>query len=286
MSAGYQLLFRIAFEHLFFADGKLKGMRVAPSEACRELLRRAGVLLRAEQDGMAAYADGDTLARLRLHLDEAGGVLGMAFLVFATDPYFAEYTLPVLPRGHVLVFDTAGASEDASGRRMLHATPFVAASALMALDDKSLEPELGKRAAVPAPCMLIRLALTASLLDEPQRERRAFYARFDAASSYWKYWLFGVASDTTASIADLGGDMQFDHVRGVELADDRRADVFVSRREIAMRERPEARFQLRASTPSGDKVLIKRMPNASLGKRFRETRDGSELLVSEIFINQ
>lgn len=286
MSQGYRLLFRISFEHLFFADGMLKGLRVAPSEACREMLRRAGVLLRLQDDGIAAYADADTLARLRLHLDEAGGLLDMAFLVFATDPHFAEYTLPALPRGQLLVFDSAHASADSGGRQMLHASPFVAASALMALDDDALAPILGKRGALAPPCMLVRLALTVSLVDEPAPARRRFYARFEAAASYWKYWLFGVASDTTASIADLGGDMQFDHVSGVELADKRRADVFLSRRQIAMREMPEARFQLRASTPSGDKVLIKRMPNASLGKRFRETRDGSELLVSEIFINQ
>ena len=287
MSSSYQLVFRVSFEHAFFADGALRSLRVVPTAACLGMLRRAGVLLRAEDDGIAAFGNGEAVERLRLHVAEAGAPLSLSFLVCFTDPHFFEYTVPAWPKGQLLFLDTASCVPDAAGRQMLHATPCVAASAFVDYQHASLEPILGARVLVPAPAMVLQVAVSPGLLDAPDGVRRHFHARFDAASSHWKYCLFGAgAGDARAAIVDLAGDMEFDHFAGIEIAERRRADVFVSKRAIPMREVPTARFQLRAASPAGDKVLIKRMPNASLGKRFREIRDGNEILVSEIFINQ
>lgn len=280
-----QLIFRVLFEHAFFADGALRAVRIVPVAACHDMLRRAGVLLRVHDDGIAAFGDGKAVERLRLHVAEAGGSLNMAFLVFFTDPQFWEYTLPARPKDKLLFLNTARSVRDDAGRQILHATPSVPASAFVERDHADLVAILGKRVLAPAPAMVLQVAVSSSLLDAPDPGQRHFHARFEAASSHWKYCLFG-ANEAQAGIVDLAGDMEFDHFAGVEIAERRRADVFLSKRAMPMREVSAARFQLRAMSSAGGRVLIKRMPNASVGKCFRENKDGNEILVSEIFINQ
>ena len=284
MSSSYQLIFRVAFEHVFSADGVLRSLRVVPVAACHEMLRRAGVLLRVQDDGIAAYGDAATVERLRLHIAEAGAPLNMVFEVFATDPHFFEYTLPEWPKGKVLFLDTGCAFPDQTGRQMLHATEYVTESAFLdrAQAAPARSPSKGTLTATQA--MLLQVSVSTSLLDEADSRRRHFFSRFDAASSHWKYWLFGAGNAETA-IVDLDGDMSFDHFRAVSIADRQRADVFLSAREIPMREVSAARFQLRAVTSAGDKVMINRMPNAGVGGRSLHSKDGIEILVSEIFIN-
>jgi hypothetical protein len=285
MTSSYQLIFRISFEHAFFADGMLRCLRIVPVAACQDMLRRAGVVLRAQDDGIAAFGDGEAVERLRLHVAEAGASLDMAFLVFPTDVHFFEYTAPAWSKGQLLFLNTAACVPDDAGRQMLHATPYVAPSAFVERDHADLEPLLGKPFLTPAPAMVVQVAVSSGLLSASDFRRRHFHARFDAASSHWKYCLFG-AGPAQPGIVDLAGDMEFDHFAGVTIADGRCADVFLSKREIPMREVSAARFQLRAASSAGDKVLIKRMPNANVGKRFRDSKDGNQILVSEIFINQ
>lgn len=285
--SSYRLLFRVAFEHAYFADRVLRPLRIVPTSACHEMLRRAGVLLLDEAGGIAAFGDERVVERLRLHTMEAGDALGLAFLVYFTDPHFFEYTLPARPAGHLLFLSRADAVADAGGRLLLHAAPVVPASAMLAREHPRLEAILGKQVLAPAPAMVLEVALTPTMLDAAE-PGRTFHVCFDAASSHWKYCVFGAAeagSESRAGIVDLAGDMEFEHLPGAEIGDRRRADVWLSKRAIPMRERPEARFQLRAASPSGDKVLIKRMPSAGVGKRFRECRDGNEILVSEVFVN-
>ncbi len=285
--SSYRLVFRVAFEHAYFSDGVLRPLRIVPDAACHDMLRRAGVLLLVGEGGIAAFGDDRIVERLRLHTLDAGAALGLAFLVFFTDPHFFEYTLPARPAGHLLFLSTADAAADADGRLLLHATPTVPAAAMLPREHPRLQAILGQRVLAPAPAMVLEVVLTPAMLDAPE-PGRSFQVRFDAASSHWKYCVFGAAeagSESRAGIVDLAGDMEFEHLPGAEIGDRRRADVWLSKRAIPMRERPEARFQLRAASPSGDKVLIKRMPNAGVGKRFRECRDGNEILVSEVFVN-
>lgn len=286
MPASYGLLFRVSFGHAFFADGALRALRIVPVPACHDMLRRAGLLLRAQDDGIAAFGDGQALERLRLHIAEAGAALRMAFQVFFTDPHFFEYTAPAWPQRKLLFLDTAMSVPDAAGRQLLHTTPCVPVSAFIDRDHADLESILGKRptAWTPVPAMVLQVVVSSELLDVTDSAKRHFHVRFDAASTHLKYCLLG-AGEVQAGIVDLAGEVEFDHYADVNIADDRRAHVFLSRRAVPMREVSPARFQLRAASPAGDKVLVRMMPNAGAGKRLRESRDGNEILVSEILIN-
>lgn len=286
MASSSQLICRVAFEHAYFADELLRAMRIVPVAACHAMLQRAGVMLRLQEDGIAAFGDAAAVDRLRLHIDEAGAPLDMGFHVMFTDPHFAEYTAPAWPAGQLLFLDTARCTTDECSRQMLHATPCVPASAFRERDDADVVRMLGAPGLPPAPALLLQVSVSHRLLDTAVLAQRQFHVRFDAASSHWKYCLFsGSKGEGALAIVDLAGDIAFERFPDVDIADRQRADVFLSTCAIPMRQVSPARFQLRAVTAAGEKVLIKRMPNASVGKRFRESRDGNEILVSEIFIN-
>jgi hypothetical protein len=285
MPSAHQVIFSVAFEHAFFADGALRALRIVPVPACQHLMIQAGLLLRSQSDGVVALGDDAVVQRLRLHIDDAGGALALGFQVFFTDPHFFEYTAPEFPAGGVLFLDTAHCTADAAGRQMLHARPCVAAADCLARHHPDAARALGERLLPPAPPMVLQVTLSRGLLDAAPTGRE-FHVRFDAASSHWKYLLCGAGKvDGELAVVDPAGGIAFARFADVALTERERADVFLSTREIPMRQRSDARFQLRLRTAAGEKIVIKRLPHASPGSRIRERRDGGEILVSEIFIN-
>lgn len=181
MPSSFALIFRVAFEHAYFPDGVLRAVRIVPVAACHDMLKRAGMQLRAHDDGIAAHGDGDVLKRLRLHMAETGGPLALAFQVFFTDPQFAGFTAPGWPAGHVLFLDTAATTPDGAGRQMLHATPGVPASAFRDRQDAAIVRILGARVQAPAPAMVLQVTVSEALLDAATPAQRHYHVRFDAA---------------------------------------------------------------------------------------------------------
>lgn len=179
----FKLIFHVAFEHAGFADGAMRAMRIVPVIACHEMLLRAGMRIRCQDDGVAAYGDAAAVKRLRLHIAEAGGPLQMAFQVFFTDPDFFDYTAPRRPAGQVLFLDTADSSVDAGGRQMLHATPCVPASAYLARDHADLVRILGERELPPTPAMVLQVSVSAHLLETSRASERAYHVRFAASAA-------------------------------------------------------------------------------------------------------
>jgi len=255
MPASYKMLFRVSFGHAFFADGVLRDLRVVPAPTCFDKLRRAGLILRPQEDGIAAYGDETAIARLRHHIGAAGRSLGMAFQVFFTDPHFFDYTAPSWPNGKLLFLDTADSVTDESGRRIVHATPFVEASAFLERDHARLSCILGARVLAPTPAMIIQVDISPALLDVVDSRERHFHVRFDAVGN-------GSQDKRPGSIDGHGAaaDKPFRHFAGAQIADRGRAHVFMSRGAIQMREVAPPRGRLRTAMPPMDKALAQRIP--------------------------
>lgn len=183
MPSSYRLIFRVIFEHAFFADGVLRDLRIVPVPACHDMLRRAGVLLRPQVDGIAAFGDADVVQRLRLHIAETWMPLDMAFQVFVTDPHFFKYTAPGWLAGQLAFLDTGRCTTDAAGRQMLHASPCMPASALRDRAHADIVRVLGARVLPPTPAMVLQVAVSNRLLDTQVAEQRHYYVRFGAATA-------------------------------------------------------------------------------------------------------
>jgi hypothetical protein len=86
-------------------------------------------------------------------------------------------------------------------------------------------------------------------------------------------------------ITDLNHEIEFEATGRASLPGNRMAMTFRSKQRIPLREKSEYRFQLREKETNGGRVLIRRLPVASAGQFYKETVDGKEAIVSEIFIN-
>ena len=119
-------------------------------------------------------------------------------------------------------------------------------------------------------------------MDEAARK---FFIRFGANRTFWNYYILGELSKRAIYITDLDNTVQFKSIGNVTLPGQREALVLQSSAAIPMQEHSRHRLQLRESGNMGDKVLIKRLPNASIEQTFSEIVDGKMENVSEIFVN-
>jgi hypothetical protein len=288
--AAWHPLFELSVEHQFFPGGRCPDLELQPSHASGRFLHQAGLLLRRTEHGIVVLAGAERLAALRMHVHDAGNRLALAFKIYSADPHFAGYTLPAAQPGRLLFLDSAQARVDGAGRRLLHAAEYVTETALMAVDAAAIAAALDGPWSPRLPVAVVQVVLSndagglcAEGLDPAAR---AFWLRFEAGQTYWKYYLMGTLGERPALITDLDQAVAFRRLDSVDFPGQRRAAVFLSDRAIPLRYLPSQRFQLKEQASFGEKILIKRMPNARPGLRQREVVDGQAVLVSEIFINQ
>ncbi|MCC2957410.1 hypothetical protein LK542_17475 [Massilia sp. IC2-477] len=221
--------------------------------SCFDRLRRAGLVLRPLEDGIAVYADDSAIGRLRRHVDAAGGSLGMAFQVFFTDPHFFDYTTPAWPSGKLLFLDTADSVTDESGRRVVHATPFVDASAFLERDHARLGGILGERVLAPTPAMVIQVAVTPALLDVVDVRQRHFHIRFDTGGKRPKDERAGTGEHRGGNDGAPGG-AGFSRFAVANIADHRRAHVFPPKGAMLAREVASPRLRPRQCGPAAERI--------------------------------
>ena len=279
---GFQILFDIAIEHDYFVDGVCKSMQILPSPECDMLIRASGLLLRPVSGGIKVLADTKRLPALRHCIADYSGRLALDFHVRAADRYFDEYTEPPPRPGHVLYFDSRQVARVEAGRHMLHEAARVS--------DANFQPSEAPAALPRPPVALIRIVLTGAEdgigADRSLPAARRFGIHFGASAAHWKYYLLGPLAVRPVFITDLDEAVAFTERRLVDLPGAGLAGVFMSHAPVALRDVPGQRFQLRERASFGDKVLMKRLPNARVGHRQRELVDGQAVLVAEIFLNQ
>lgn len=261
---GYRELFRLSLEHAYHG-GAWRGWEIEPVGGTRRLMDGAGVLVRRSGDDAVFLAPATRLYQLPW---QAGAPVAFVLLVHAHDPLFASYTLPALAAGQLLVADSALAG----GETVLPASASPADAPLCRL-------ALAQAASPRRPALVLRVEL-----DTAAPPRRVV-VRFDAGSSFWKYYVTGALAARPLAIADLDGVVAF----RAGVPDEERpagALVFLSDRPIALRAQPGERFVLKENGPFGERVLMRRMPVAGTGLRQRAVLDGQVVQVSEIFINQ
>ena len=123
-------------------------------------------------------------------------------------------------------------------------------------------------------------------MDEPSKAAaKNYYLKFKARETIWKYYLLGNLTKKNLDIVDLNNETQFEDTGPESLPDNRTALTFRSKQILPLREKSEYRFQLKEKDPNGGKVLIKRLPVASANQFLKESINGKEAILSEIFIN-
>jgi len=283
----YQPLFSIAVEHAYFSDLACKSLEFVPTDTSIALLNKTGLILKSSQSGIAVFYENDRMDILRLH---AADHLALTFKVFPKDPYFLRYTFPDIQKDDsVLFFSNQQVTQDAEGKQMLHHDHFVSEQAFTQTNSEQFEDVFDRKDYLVKPAMIIQVLITneeAGLCSENlDADSRNFYTRFSTNEAFWKYYILGDLSRRSLYIADLDNEIQFENVGNTTLPGRREAIMLQSSVAIHMQEQHNHRFQLRESGSMGDKVLIKRMPNASISQMNGEMIGDRVENISEIFIN-
>ncbi len=264
--------FTLEARHAYFGDAPCPAIAFEPVDDTSERLANLGLLCR--------HGPG-TLAAFRSDRMTADDPVDLTFRIVTTVPTFANYTrLDGADARTTLWFDTASAgSTDAAGDRRLHAEDRVSATDRVALDAAALKGIVTPRDLAAPPLGFVRVRMPPS----PATSTTWFIA-FDARTTVWKYYVLG-AADAVPTIRDADGAIEFEPAAPTVLPGNRRAVVLRSKIPIPLRERPTQRFQLRVATPTGDRVLVKRLALASPNLLGKDTVDGREVTVSEIYVN-
>ena len=283
----YQPLFNIAVEHAYFADLACKSLEFVPTDASIALLIKTGLILKSSPSGITVFYKNDKMDILRLH---AADHFALTFKVFAKDPYFLRYTIPSIQKDDfVLYFSNQPVVQNIEGKQMLHHDHYVSEQAFTQINAEQFEDVFDRKDYLVKPAMIVQVQITeedAGLCSENlAADLRNYYIRFSTNEAFWKYYILGDLSRRSLYIADLDNEIQFENIGIVSLPGRREAIMLQSSVAIHMQEQHNRRFQLRESGSMGDKVIIKRMPNAGISQMNGEMIGNRMANISEIFIN-
>lgn len=282
----YRLLLSVTVEHEYFSNHRCKALEFIPTGSCNALLHNAGLLLRTSENGIAVYFDHEQIKTLRLHAAEHPS---LTFKIFSKDPNFFRYTAPGAPPDQaMLYFSNQQVTKDVSGMQLLHTASYVTETAWQDMNAEPLADILERKDLLVKPAFIVQIALNdnpqglfSDTLETPDRK---YYIRFTNNLTFWNYYLLGDLANRNVYIADLDNALKFKSIGNVQLPGNRQAILMQSSVAIPLQEQPAYRLQLRESATMGDKILIKRLPNASIQQIHGETVNGKIENVSEIFI--
>jgi len=273
----YRVAVRVEVRHEFFDDARARGLAFEPAPDSARRLVNLGWLFRAE-DG--------ALSLLRPDPDERAQAeeVVLEFRLAATDRAFSTFTdLEGWQPGRPYVFDTAHAlAPEADGSRPLTRDATVSAQDLTA---SAGGPRRLADTVTPGGVLAHLVLRLATGAREDAGPAQSFHLAFRTRRTHWKYVVLGAPNGATPAIRDVDGRIEFEPSGVAQVPDGRQAVTLRSTEPIALRERATQRFQLRAQSSAGERVLVKRLAVASPRNLGRDTVDGREVAVSEIYIN-
>lgn len=294
----YSPLFSVDVEHAFWAR-PATALTCLPTSETADWIRRRDLLVRPQRNGVAVFCEA---SRRSILLDDcAPGTALLSFKWYARDPLFSQYTLPLVPAQGKILYARSGvavATESGSKRLCLHANEFVDVELIHAMTAPQVARHLDPRDMLRKPVLVAEIDLADHVAAKAAANGGAdqgkqadasvdYYARFDVRSSVWKYYFLSDADNDMESLAviDLDEAVRFVAAEPEILPGNRRALVFMSDGEISMQQKYPQRFQLRTLGAMGERVLIRRLPNADVSKVTQEMIGSKAALVSEIYIN-
>lgn len=254
------------------------------------LLNNACLLTRKTVKGLSVFYDLTGAGALRLFATDPEEPLSLGFKVVSQHRAFDLYTWPTPTKSEaILHFDTKTAKPDESGRLRLHEQDYVSNKDFVLLTSPLFDELLSPKDRLVKPTFTVTIHVAEADtrgFDEPATAHpKQYYIRFRTREMAWKYYVLGNLTKRNAYITDVNNETEFDALGETVLSDNRTALIFRSKRPIPLREKPDYRFQLRERGPGVGKVLIQRLPVASADQFYKETIDGQDVMVSEIYVN-
>lgn len=286
----YKTLFCVDVEHTFFASGALADLSFVPVPATSAILNKAGLLSKETGKGLSVFSDQRGAEVLRIFAAELEEPLRFSFKVFSQYRALDLCTDPTpATQAAILHFDTQRAKPGEDGRLRLHEQEYVSGQDFVPIASPLLDDLLNPKDRLIKPAFTVTVHVTGADIqgvDAPGPSHPPhYYVKFHARQMVWKYYVLGNLAKRSAYIADANNDIEFDALGETALTGHRRALLFRSKRPIPLREKTEYRFQLRERGTGTGKILIPRLPVATADQFYKETIDGQDVMVSEVYVN-
>lgn len=278
-SSMYLPLFDIEVKHQFFTSGMHRTFTVSPTAQTEGLAGEWGVSSRQTPDGIRVFYESRRLEELQGYVENSPTALQLGFKLDTTDHLFTRYTEPICPDGSLFYFDQQCAQEASAERSRLHRDAQVSEHEIAALEAPPIAALLAPTEQAAPPLGVIRISL--SLADGP----RTYSICFAARKTFWTYYLMGRFARDGLYMEDAKGETAFDALGRVTLPGDRAAHAFRTTSMLPLQDRYHNRFQIIDPNAAGDRVLMARMPGATVRQTYPERLNGTDVAVSEIFIH-
>ena len=271
-------LFGITIQHNFFSTTLGPLLDFVPIFETQAIIRSSGMISRAESNRIILCYDDEREEILRSCIPTDTGRLDFIFNIYALDPQYELYTdMSLSSSGTSPCYSSSEKSVALENGLHLETISGAAAKELA----NRATPDGDRRHPVKQPVFNVSI----SIAQQDSLEHQEYLIGCEARTTYWKYYILGELARQETEIIDLRGDIQFLRSDSQTPFPNREAAVFYSSEPIPLEERPNKQFQLRRPGSNGNKVLIKRLPNASVENLAKDIIKGKEVNVSEIYIN-
>jgi len=138
------------------------------------------------------------------------------------------------------------------------------------------------------PCFIVNMSITPELIRNFANAgflAPTFLIKLQSQENIWKYYLMSSKHDSELAIVDLAGKVTFEAMGLENLAANKQAVTFQSHTALSLCEKSNYHFQLTSTEERFSKVLIKRLPVATVNQRYQTVIDGNAVSLSEIYIN-
>ena len=283
----FQLLFSVTVEHMYFTGHACKSLEFVPTRATAHLFKRLGLLYRISGNRLSVFFEDDKLDILKM---SANDDFAFSYKVFSRDSNFSHYTLPAMqPYNAILYFDNQSLITDEEGRYLLHDGAYVSEADYVELNSSVLSDCFESKDYHVRPSFIVHIAIHKDSqllsLDQDNKQLRQFFISFESNKTVWKYYFVGDLAHRSLYITDLDNKIQFQEVGNAVLPGNRAAKMLQSTQAIQMLEQPQLRLQLKESLELRDKILINRLPNASIHQIYGEEINGKMETVSEVYVH-
>ena len=266
----WQSFFGITVQHSFFSATSGPVLHFVPHPQTERIIKNANLLSRNTINRLILCYNHEQKAILDCFIPENDSTLDFSFDVYSSDPHYSTYTEPyVFPSNTLPFFSNRG--------------NYVPVKEGVQLKPEAVSARKQKNYSIIQP-PLFKITISLAKKDNLD-DHKEYIICHVARQTYWKYYFLGELAKKEAMVNDMHGKMQFRYAGKQTPFPDTPARVYYSTEPIILRDRPDQRFQLRQLGEAGDKVLIKRLPNASAKNLSREIIQDKEVYVSEIFIN-
>ena len=288
----YEALFGIFAEHHFFVGDVCRGLEFVPTDHCMNLMKRTGLIMRTEVNGIRVFCNGRGKDALLLHGGDPVDPANFSFKVYSRDRSFQNYTdLPTLSEDLILYLDDRRAKDDPSAEIVLNREEYISEKDSEPIDSEPINSELSKRDRLIRPILMVNICAEGDIsrfFDEQANViPKKYFLKFHSRATFWKYYVIGEIEREDLYITDLNREIEFEEPRETSLPGSRSALIFKSKTSIPLLEKSHFHFQLKERNSGNGRVLIRRLPVASATHIYKEAmkEGGDEVAISEIYIN-